>query len=255
MPGNDPARAQRFLSGGTVNPAKVKLLIVEDQVDLAENLAEFFKDSRYELDFAADGLTALHLLATHDYDVVALDLMLPGVSGLEICRRIREDLNSQVPVIIMTAKGALSDKERGFGCGADDYLVKPFDLLELQLRVDVLLRRHLPPSRGLKAGSIHFDPDTLRVDLGEGRVAELGGIPARLFETLIRAYPRHVDHETLTSVIWGNGDIEAGASLRTHVYSLRQTLQKSLGHALVMTLHGRGYRLVAPEDERSGAPP
>ncbi len=236
-----------------MNPPKVKLLIVENQIDLAENLAEFFEGSRYELDFATDGLTALHLLATHDYDVVALDLMLPGVSGLEICKRIREDLNSRVPVIIMTAKGALSDKERGFGYGADDYLVKPFDLLELQLRVDALLRRHLPPLRGLRAGSIHFDPDTLRVDLGEGGSAQLSGTPARLFETLIRAYPRYVDHEALADAIWGGGDVEAGA-LRTHIYSLRQTLQKSLGHMLVKTLHGRGYRLVAPEDEQ-GAPP
>lgn len=111
----------------------MRLLIVEDQVDLAENLFEFLGEDRYELDFAADGLTALHLLATNAYDVIVLDLMLPGVSGFQICKRVREDLECDTPIIMVTARSALQDKEQGFAHGADDYLVKPFELRELQL--------------------------------------------------------------------------------------------------------------------------
>lgn len=106
----------------------IRMLIVEDHVALAENLFEYFDQQRYILDFAPDGLTALHLLATNQYDVIVLDVMLPGVSGYEICRRIRTDLKCNTPVIMMTAKDQLQDKEQGFSQGADDYLVKPFNL-------------------------------------------------------------------------------------------------------------------------------
>lgn len=233
----------------TDNRTAIRLLIVEDQVDLAENLFEFLGEERYSLDFAADGLTALHLLATEDYDVVVLDLMLPGVSGFDICRRIRRDLQSTIPVILMTSLSALSDKEQGFDCGADDYLVKPFELRELQLRIEALHRRHSPQKPILQAGEIRFDPGTLEVRL-KGQKTVLTGIPARLFELLVRAYPNFLSHEALGDAVWGGaryGDSE-GNSLRTHIYTLRRALQSTLGDGLIKTVHGRGYRLVAPDD-------
>lgn len=232
----------------TANSAAIRLLIVEDQVDLAENLFEFLGEERYSLDFAADGLTALHLLATESYDVVVLDLMLPGVSGFDICQRIRKDLKSTVPIILMTSLSSLSDKEQGFDCGADDYLVKPFELRELQLRIDALHRRHSPQKPILQAGEVRFDPGTLEVWLND-RKTLLTGTPARLFELLIRAYPNFLSHEALSDALWGgarHGDSE-GNSLRTHIYTLRRALQSNLGHALVKTVHGRGYRLTSPE--------
>ncbi len=120
---------------------RIRLLLVEDHVALAQNLSEYFSDQRYVLDFASDGLTALHLIATNDYDVIVLDVMLPGLSGFEVCRRLRSDIQCGTPVILMTAKDQLDDKEQGFTLGADDYLVKPFNLRELQLRVEALHRR------------------------------------------------------------------------------------------------------------------
>jgi DNA-binding response OmpR family regulator len=223
-----------------------RILIVEDQSALAANLEEFFDQSRYVLDFAADGLTALHLLATQEYDVVVLDVMLPGVSGFELCRRIREDLKSNVPVIFMTARGELSDKEEGFALGGDDYLVKPFALRELQLRIDALLRRERSEHDAfLRAESVSFDPGTLvaRVE-GRGETM-LGGTAARVFEELVRAHPRIVTHEALSNAIWGTDDGDAH-TLRTHIYVLRRTLDNAFGDALIDTVHGRGYRLSPP---------
>jgi DNA-binding response OmpR family regulator len=227
----------------------LRLLIVEDQVDLAENLFEFLDENRYSLDFASNGLTALHLLATQSYDVIVLDLMLPGVNGYDICRRIRQDLQCQTPVILMTALSALTDKEKGFDCGADDYLVKPFELRELQLRIEALHRRHSPQRPVLTAGDIRFDPGTLEVELRESKTT-LSGTPARLFELLVRAYPSFLSHEALTDAVWGarHGETECN-SLRTHVYTLRKSLQAGLGCGLIKTIHGRGYSLEVPATE------
>lgn len=238
----------------TSNQASLRLLIVEDQTDLAENLFEFLGEDRYTLDFAADGLTALHLLATQSYDVIVLDLMLPGVNGYDICRRIRQDLQCQTPVILMTALSALTDKEKGFDCGADDYLVKPFELRELQLRIEALHRRYSPQRPVLAAGDILFDPGTLEVQL-HGLKTTLSGTPARLFELLVRAYPSFLSHETLTDSLWGahHGETE-GNSLRTHIYTLRKSLQTGVGNGLVKTIHGRGYSLEVPAKKNADTP-
>lgn len=238
----------------TSNQAQLRLLIVEDQVDLAENLFEFLGEDRYVLDFAADGLTALHLLATQSYDVIVLDLMLPGVNGYDICKRIRDDLKCQTPVILMTALSGLTDKEKGFDCGADDYLVKPFELRELQLRIEALHRRYAPQRPILSAGDIRFDPGTLEVELS-GVKTGLSGTQARLFELLVRAYPSFLSHEALSEALWGarHGETE-GNSLRTHIYTLRKSLQAGLGNGLVKTIHGRGYSLEVPEKESANTP-
>ncbi|KAA8980351.1 response regulator transcription factor [Halospina sp. K52047b] len=229
---------------------RLRVLFVEDQVDLVENLFEFLGETDYALDFAPDGLTALHLLATNDYDVIVLDLMLPGVSGFDVCQRIRQDLQCATPIILMTARGGIADKEQGFSSGADDYLVKPFDLRELQLRIDALYRRYQPRRPGTTAGNVHFDPGTLQVEMN-GHKAELSGISAQLFELLIRAYPNFLSHEELTESIWGDSDGDEGQTLRTHIYSLRRILEKSLGYGLVKTIYGRGYRLDPPDDEEA----
>tara|TARA_R100000322_G_scaffold29806_5_gene19231 strand:+ start:4199 stop:4897 length:699 start_codon:yes stop_codon:yes gene_type:complete len=223
-----------------------RVLIVEDQTALAENLAEFLSEDHYALDFASDGLTALHLLASNTYDVIVLDIMLPGISGYELCRRLRNDLHSSVPVIFMTARGELSDKEQGFALGGDDYLVKPFALRELQLRIDALTRRGTADRSLLCAGALQYDPGTLIASFsGKGSV-ELSATSSRLFEALIRKYPRFASHEDLSRVIWGIGEGDPH-TLRTHVYALRKTLQTAFGHPFIKTVHGRGYRIESPD--------
>lgn len=225
----------------------IRILIVEDHAGLAANLSEFFNDERYILDFASDGLTALHLVATNQYDVIVLDVMLPGLSGFEICRRLRNDLQSSTPVIMVTAKDQLQDKEEGFSTGADDYLVKPFNLRELQLRVDALYRRKagFPRTPELRAPGISFDPGTFMVRTDNGVQLELSGTAARIFEELIKAYPDFLSYAQIRDKVWGEKEVDMN-TLRTHVYSLRKLLLDAFRQPLIKTMHGRGYRLLPP---------
>lgn len=220
---------------------KLKILFVEDNRELAENLAEFFAEVRYETDFAGDGLTALHLIANNNYDIIVLDIMLPGVNGLEICKKIRSELNSPVPVILLTALDHIDNKISGFGVGANDYLCKPFDMRELELRIHALCNKPNYDVRLLTAGDVRFHTGSLVASLGENKVA-LSGLSATLFESLMRAYPDFLDYETISTNLWGVADVEEN-TIRTHVYTLRKQLKQSLGHSLIKGIYGRGYRL------------
>lgn len=218
----------------------MRVLIVEDNRQLAENLFEFLGEENYQLDHAADGLTALHLLATQSYDVIVLDIGLPGVDGLTLCRRLREDLKRDTPVLFLTARDTIDDKALGFRVGADDYLVKPFNLRELEMRLQALARRARQPSGKVEVGGISFNPGTLEVNDRQGRGVKLVGYHVTLLELLMRAYPNLVSYQRLSQALWGidEGDLN---SLRTHVYSLRKLLSAEFGRGLIRTHHGRGY--------------
>lgn len=223
-------------------PHKLKILFVEDNRELAANLSEFFTDARYETDFASDGLTALHLLANHNYDIIVLDVMLPGINGLDICKKIRSELGSSVPVILLTALDAIENKMDGFGAGANDYLCKPFDMRELELRIIALCK---PPSHEqglLTAEDVCFHTGSLTASIAGNNKVALTGLSATLFETLIRAYPSFVDYETISARVWGTPDIEEN-TIRTHIYTLRKQLKQSLGRSLIKGIYGRGYQL------------
>lgn len=218
----------------------LRVLIVEDNRQLAENLFEFLGEEAYQLDHAADGLTALHLLATNAYDVIVLDVGLPGVDGLTLCRRLREDLRRETPVLFLTARDSIDDKALGFRAGADDYLVKPFNLRELEMRLQALTRRSRPSSGQVEAGGFIFNPGTLEVLNAQGKRAKLVGYHATILENLLRAHPNLVTYQALSQALWGidEGDL---SSLRTHVYSLRKLLAAEFGRGLIRTHHGRGY--------------
>jgi len=224
----------------------LRVLIVEDHLALAENLSEFLDEGSYCLDFAYDGLTALHLVSVNRYDVIVLDIMLPALSGLQICERIRKDLQCSTPIIFMTARDTIGDKEAGFLRGGDDYLVKPFEMREMELRIQALARRGAGRRDEIVVDSLRFDPGTFTVSLGNKKV-ELSGTNIHLFEALIRGYPRFVSNETLSQVAWGIDDIPP-RTLRTHIYNLRKVLNETFGHSLIKTLRGHGYRLLLPEE-------
>ena len=231
-----------------ISKKNLQVLIVEDHRALAENISEFLGESFYHLDFAYDGLTALHLLSVNRYDVIVLDIMLPGLSGLELCKRIRNDLECNTPILFMTAHDDIKEKTSGFSLGGDDYLVKPFDMREMELRIQALSRRYTANTNIKSAGSIRFNADTLEVSLsGEAKV-ELSDSNARLFEVLIQHYPRFATHSVLSQAVWGIGDIDTH-TLRTHIYNLRKSLNDALGYGLIKTMRGRGYRLIPPEEQ------
>ena len=228
----------------------IRLLIVEDHASLAKNLAEFFDSDAYALDFADDGLTALHLLATQDYDVIVLDVMLPGVSGFDLCYRLRNELHKSTPVLMMTAKDQLHDKEEGFDSGADDYLVKPFNLRELQLRIEALYRRQygFSQTQKLNVADLVFDLSTMQVsNQHASQVLTLSGIPAKILQTLMRAYPALLDYDDLVAHVWGDREVDMN-TVRTQVYSLRRLLQETWGYTCIKTFHGQGYRLLSAQE-------
>jgi len=123
-------------------PVHAIVLLIEDHRDIAEMIVEFLEQQGYAVDFAGDGLTGLHLAVTNDYDVIVLDLMLPGIDGISLCRKLRQEARRDTPILMLTARDTLDDKLAGLDAGADDYLVKPFEIRELEARVRTLLRRH-----------------------------------------------------------------------------------------------------------------
>lgn len=223
---------------------KIRVLIVEDHVALAQNMTDFFDGSSLEIDFASDGLIALQLLSTNEYDIIILDLGLPGVNGYDICLRIRKDLKSSTPIIIMSAEGQFVSKERCFELGADDYLVKPFKLKELELRVLALHRRaNQVDTPAVIVGDLSYDPGTFRLEqYGNGSV-ELNGKGAEIFELIMRKHPHYVSYQDLRYQVWSGREIGTNV-IRTHIYSLRKQISSHFNTPIIETLHGKGIRLI-----------
>lgn len=215
--------------------------MIEDDVDVATNVAEYLEQRGARLDFAYDGLQGLELASSGSYSVIVLDLGLPGMDGIEVCRRLRRAA-SDTPILMLTARDELEQKIEGFQAGADDYLVKPFALRELYHRLVALLRRTQGPVEAvLTVGDLEVEPQTREVRRG-GQPIRLNRIEFRLLELLARAAPRMVTRERLEAEIWG-GDAISPDLLRSYVYRVRQRIDKPFGEALLQTVHGQGYRL------------
>ncbi len=223
------------------------LLLIEDNPDLLENLSDFFETRGHSVDLAYNGLSGLNMALTGEYDVIILDLMLPGMDGLEVCARLRDE-GHETPLLMLTARDTLADKLEGFGSGADDYMIKPFALPELEARITALARR----GRGKQAGrhllvdDLRFDLERLRVERGSRRL-ELGPIPLRLLELLMRRSPGVVRREELEREIWGDNPPESDA-LRTHMHALRSAVDQDDEVPLLHTLRGFGYQLATPNE-------
>lgn len=224
----------------------MRVLVVEDNRDLQANIARFL-GTDFQLDFAATGPQGLTLALSHEYDVIVLDLMLPGMSGIQLCQRYRQLAPRLVPILMLTARDTLEDKEEGFRVGADDYLVKPFSLRELRLRLQALARRPVPPSgRRLTVGPLTLDPDTGQAERGE-RTVRLNRTESLLLRLLMEAAPEPVSTATLAHHLWGD-DAPESSALRTHVYALRGALAELGMNACITTRRNKGYSLDARED-------
>ena len=226
------------------------MLLIEDDVDLAATVGDYLTAKGHATDFAYDGLGGLNLAGKHEHDVVVLDLGLPGLDGLEVCRSLRGAGRSDLPVLMLTARDTLEDKLQGFEAGADDYLLKPFAMAELLVRLEALHRR----SQGtvgepaLRVADLEIEPALGRVTRA-GQRLELHRIGELLLTVLARESPRIVTREELERAIWSEETPDRDL-LRSHLYLVRQIVDRPFDVPLIQTVRGRGIRLAPPE----GAP-
>lgn len=219
------------------------VLLVEDNQDIAEMVYAFLERRGYELDYAADGITGLHLAVTNEYDVIVLDLMLPGMDGMDLCRKLRDEAQRDTPVLMLTARDTLGDKVAGLDAGADDYLVKPFEIQELEARIRAMIRRRrgqIAPET-LHVGDLSLDTGTLTVTRA-GETLNLTPICLKILTVLMRASPRVVSRRDIEREVWGDV-LPDSDTLRSHLYNLRKTIDKPYPKPLLHTVQSAGYRL------------
>ena len=220
----------------------MRILLVEDNRDILANMADYLGLKGYTVDCAQDGLSGLHLAATSHYDLIVLDVMLPGLDGFTLCRRLREDARRDTPVIMLTARDQLDDRLQGFRSGADDYLIKPFALSELAARIEAVLRRSQGGGRReLQVADLSYNLDTLEVNRA-GKPLKLNPIGLKLLAVLMQKSPHVVRRDVLEEAVWGD-DCPDSDSLRSHVHQLRQVIDKPFATSLLHTVHGVGYKL------------
>ncbi|MFT5391836.1 MAG: DNA-binding response OmpR family regulator [Gammaproteobacteria bacterium] len=224
------------------------ILLVEDHQDIAEMLYAYLERRGYVLDYAADGNIGLHLAVTNEYDAIILDLMLPGMNGLELCDKLRNHARKDTPVLMLTARDTLDDKVKGLDTGADDYLVKPFEVQELEARLRAMIRRHrgvLGPE-AIAVGDLVLDTGTLVVRRA-GQDLSLSPIALKLLTALMRNSPRVMTRGELERQIWGDL-LPDSDTLRSHLYNLRKVIDRPFERQLLHTIQGAGYR-IADQDE------
>ena len=221
----------------------MKILVVDDEKTLVKGIKFNLENEGYHVECAYDGAAAVELARNNKFDLLILDVMMPEVDGLEACMRIREFSN--VPIIMLTAKSEDADKLIGFECGADDYLTKPFNILELKARIRALLRRAAGVQRSqgaiLTAGELSLNTEE-RVAIRDGETVELTAKEYDLIELLMRNPRRVYSRENLMNVVWGYSYAGDYRTVDVHIRRLREKLEKNPAEPdHIMTKWGVGY--------------
>lgn len=224
-------------SGGLV-------LLIEDEHDIAAMVGEHLVKRGYAVDYAADGSSGLRLVAAGNYDVIVLDLILPDIDGIDVCRRLRHDNHQATPVLMLTARDTLDDKVAGLDAGADDYLTKPFEMRELVARLRALIRRnrHQVSRHVYRVGDMVLDTGTMSLTRDDVRL-NVPPIGLKILAILMRESPRLVTRNDIEREIWGDR-LPDSDTLRSHLYNLRKIIDKPFDQPLLHTIHSSGYRLV-----------
>lgn len=220
---------------------KRKILIVEDNEDLAANICEFFEEKPWEIDHIVNGFQALEAIQTRAYDLVVLDIGLPGLDGLTITQDVCQN-EVHPPILHLSARKRVSDRIKGLDAGADDYLIKPFSLMELQARMEALLRRNYPKRVMLQVEDLVVDVSN-KVVMRQGQPVKLNPIGFQILVLLMQHSPTLVDRETLEKHLWPTGQIPNSDSLRSNIYLLRQSVDKPFDRALIHTQTGQGWSI------------
>jgi len=224
-----------------------KILVVEDNPDIVANIYAFFEPKGFELDNAHNGYSGLTLASNNRYDVILLDVMLPGMDGTQLCKKLREELHDKTPVLMLTARDTILDKVAGFDSGADDYLVKPFSLIELESRIKALIRRHQDNHCGqnIEVGKLSLNVEE-HIVRREEKPLKLTPTGFKILQILMSASPRIVSKNELEEKVWGE-DIPSSDALRTHMHSVRAQVDKPFAKPMVMTVAGVGYQIIDPD--------
>jgi DNA-binding response OmpR family regulator len=223
----------------------MRILVIEDHRDILANIIDYGTLRGCEVVGALDGLTGLHLAVTGSFDAIILDVMLPGMDGNQVCKSLRENSGSHIPILMLTARDDLTDRLAGFKAGADDYIVKPFALSELYARIETIIRRAAGVKRRvLQVHDLSYDLDSLEVTRAGSRL-KLNPTNMIFLEILMRKSPSVVRRRELEEALWGRNKPDSD-SLRSNIYLLRQTLDKPFDVPLLHTHHGVGYRLHGP---------
>ena len=220
-----------------------RVLVIEDDAEITDVLRRFLRQEGHEVRTAVDGYDALPAAAEFVPDLVILDLGLPGLDGVEVCRRLRAE--GDVPILILTARTELEDRVEGLDSGADDYLMKPFERQELLARIRALLRRRPPRgSASLTVGDLRLNPDTREVTRGD-RMIELTNREFELLEYLMRNERLVVSRERLLEEVWGYDPMAMTNTIDVFVSNLRRKLEMDGEPRLLHTVRGAGYVLRA----------
>lgn len=224
----------------------MRILVIEDDHSIGEQLAKTLTKEGYAVEWVRDGEAGVETALQHPYGLILLDLMLPKRDGWQVCQDLRR-ARSEVPILMLTARGEVSDRVRGLDMGADDYLPKPFDFQELLARIRALTRRDKVAKAGrIQVGDLVVDMNARTVSR-DGLALHLTPREYSLFEALVRNAGRTLTREAIIERIWGD-DTSMSNTVNFHVTSLRKKIDTGEGPSLIETVHGFGYRLRTAEN-------
>jgi DNA-binding response OmpR family regulator len=220
----------------------LKLLLAEDNIDFAQTLLQYLELEGMVCDHVSNGVAALNLTQTHNYDVLLLDINMPRMDGLSVCSRLREQ-GLDTPILMLTARDQLTDKLEGFRAGSDDYLVKPFELQELVARINALSKRRSGQVQKLTCADLEMNLSERTVHRG-GQPIKLTPTGWRLLECLLRASPNPVSRERLMEAVWGEDQPDSN-SLKVHLFTVRKAVDGPFRTPLLHTQSGVGFVIKA----------
>jgi DNA-binding response OmpR family regulator len=225
----------------------MRILIIEDQPDIAANIGDFLEIHNHLVDFADNGELGLNLAAQDNFDLVILDINLPKMDGFSMCQKLRNDYKVETPVLMLTARSSLADKITGFNAGAWDYLVKPFALEELLLRINALsLRKQANQPKVIELDALKLDLNNWQVTR-EQIIIPMHKACMQILEMLMRSSPQIVNRRDLEFLLWGDSPPDSNP-LRTHMHELRSKLDKPFEFAMLKTIRGIGYQLITQRE-------
>ena len=219
-----------------------RVLVVDDNADILANVSEYLTMKGLSVESCTNSAQAWERLGTRQIDLMVLDIGLPGMDGISLCRRIRLD-DKKLPILMLTARDSVDDRVEGLAAGADDYLIKPFSLRELAARVEALLRRAYGVEEAVvRVADLEMNCETMRVTRA-GRTIELNPTCLKILKALLLASPKVVSRERLEAVVWPAGSAPTSDSLRSNLYLLRQAVDKNFDKKLIQTHPRMGWSI------------